>query len=160
MSEENSIINKPKKLWNDALRMVKGDNNNQLVEQFTAEMTLVAEGLCEDQNKLRGEVDQMLTTIDRRIQKLDSRIGETVSVLEEQQRENDQVTTELRERITALERQNAREAKEAREAARAEEAARKKNEKKNERNRIRDITILIVVAAIAVIAVTLVIKLV
>ena len=55
MEEENAIVSKPKKIWNDALKAVKGENTNQLIEQFTAEMTLVAEGLCEDQNKLRGE---------------------------------------------------------------------------------------------------------
>ena len=33
----------------------------RLIEQFTSEMTLVAEGLCEDQSKLRKEVDGMIT---------------------------------------------------------------------------------------------------
>ncbi len=150
MSDETNLINKPKKLWNDALRMVKGENTTQLVEQFTAEMTLVAEGLCEDQNKLRGEVDKMLTAEDQRIQKLDARIGETESLLEEQQRENDRIVTELRDRLSALEKQNAREEREARQ----------QKEKKKSRNTIRDITFLILVAAAAIIAVTLVIKLV
>ncbi len=150
MSEDTNLINKPKKLWNDALKMVKGENTTQLVEQFTAEMTLVAEGLCEDQNKLRGEVDRMLSAEDQRIQKLDARIGELESVLEEQQRENDTIVTELRNRLSALEKQNAREEREAR----------AQKEKKKQRNTIRDITTLILVAAAAIIAVVLVIKLV
>ena len=74
MEEEKTITEKPKKLWDGALKMVKGENPNQLIEQFTAEMTLVAEGLCEDQTKLRREVDDMMTQEDRRIQKLESRI--------------------------------------------------------------------------------------
>ncbi len=150
MSDDTNLINKPKKLWNDALKMVKGENTTQLVEQFTAEMTLVAEGLCEDQNKLRGEVDKMLSAEDQRIQKLDARIGELESVLEEQQQESDRIVTELRNRLSALEKQNAREEREAR----------AQKEKKKQRNTLRDITTLILVAAAAIIAVVLVIKLV
>ncbi len=150
MSEDTNLINKPKKLWNDALKMVKGENTNQLVEQFTAEMTLVAEGLCEDQNKLRGEVDRMISSEDQRIQKLDARIGENESALTEHQRETDEIVTELRNRLAALERQQAK----------GEREARTEKEKKKSKNTIRDITILILVAAAAIIAVTLVIKLV
>ncbi len=150
MSEENNLINKPKKIWNDALKMVKGENNTQLVEQFTAEMTLVAEGLCEDQNKLRGEVDKMLTEEDRRIQKLDARLGQTESLLEEQQREHDQIVTELRNRLSETEKQLARMEK--------DERNREREKKKKERNLIRDITILIGIAAAAVILVHLVLK--
>ena len=142
MSEENGLMSKPKKIWNDALKVVKGENTNQLVEDFTAEMTLVAEGLCEDQNKLRGEVNRLLTEEDRRIQQLDSRIGVTEASLEEQQRENDRVVTELRNRLAALEKQLAREAKAPK-------------EKKKERSTIREITVLIIVAAVSVIAVAL-----
>ncbi len=150
MNEETNLINKPKKIWNDALKMVKGENTNQLIEQFTAEMTLVAEGLCEDQNKLRGEVDRMMTVEDRRLQKLDSRLSEAESAAEEQQRENDRIVTELRNRLSTLEKQIAKDAREIRE----------QKEKKRDRNWLRDMTILITVAAVAVIAVTLVIKLV
>ena len=150
MSEQTNLINKPKKIWNDALKMVKGENTAELIEQFTAEMTLVAEGLCEDQNKLRGEVDRMMTEEDRRLQKLDSRISELESAAGEQQQENDRIVTELRNRLAAVEKQNARDIR----------ALREQKERKKERNRVRDLTILIAVAAVAVIAVTLVIKLV
>ena len=64
MEEEKTITEKPKKLWDGALKMVKGENTTQLIEQFTSEMTLVAEGLCEDQSKLRKEVDGMITEED------------------------------------------------------------------------------------------------
>ena len=148
MSEETTLMNKPKKLWNDALKMVKGEDSAQLMEQFTAEMTLVAEGLCEDQNKLRGEVNSLMNEEDHRLQKLDSRLEEMETTLTEQEREHDRVLTELRNRLAALEKQSSRDAKE-----------REKQEKKN-RNIVRDITVLIVVAAAAVIAVSLVLKLV
>ena len=87
--ENNSIIRGPKKFLDNALKAVKGENTAQLVEDFTSEMTLVAEGLCEDQNKLRGEVNQLLSEEDRRIQKMDSRITCAERSLEEQQQEND-----------------------------------------------------------------------
>ena len=134
MNEETNLMNAPKKLWDGALKMVKGENTAQLVEQFTAEMTLVAEGLCEDQNRLRGEVDRMVTEEDRRIQKLESRVAAAESAAEEQARENDRIVTELRDRLSALEKQSAKDAKALREQQR-------EKEKRRERNRIRDLTI-------------------
>lgn len=148
--ENNSIIRGPKKFLDNALKAVKGENTAQLVEDFTSEMTLVAEGLCEDQNKLRGEVNQLLSEEDRRIQKMDSRITCAERSLEEQQQENDRIVTELRNRLSVLEKKDQKE----------ERGKLAQNGKKKERNRIREATILIVVAAVSVIAVILVYKLV
>ena len=150
MAEETSLMNKPKKLWNDALRMVKGEDSAQLIEQFTAEMTLVAEGLCEDQNQLRGEVNRIVHEEDRRMQKQESRQDQLEVMLEEQQRENDRIITELRNRLAVLEKQSERAEKE-------KERVKFQKEKKG-RNLVRDITILIAVAAAAVIVVSLVLK--
>ena len=109
MSEENNIlVQKPKKLWNDALKMVKGENTTQLIEQFTAEMTLVAEGLCEDQSKLRREVDSLISQDDRRIQKLESRIDFLETTLEEERQERDRNLTEARNRLASLEKKTAK----------------------------------------------------
>ena len=52
MSEDKNV-SKPRQLWDSAVKAVKGGSTEQLVETFTSEMTLVAEGLCEDQNNLR-----------------------------------------------------------------------------------------------------------
>lgn len=147
MGEDTSILSGTKKLWNGALKAVKGEDSTQLIESFTAEMTLVAEGLCEDQNKLRGEVNELMNEEDRRLQRQESRIQELESAMEEQERENDRVVTELRNRLATLEKQ-------------ADGRKRESREKKKERNRIREMTILIAVAAVAVIAVILVWKLV
>ena len=111
MSEEKTLTaEKTKKptLWDGALKMVKGENTNQLIEQFTAEMTLVAEGLCEDQTRLRREVDDMTTQEDKRIQKLESRIALLETSLEEERKEHDKVVTELRGRLSPLEKQAAK----------------------------------------------------
>ena len=144
MEEEKTLATeKPKKttLWDGALKMVKGENTNQLIEQFTAEMTLVAEGLCEDQSKLRREVDDMTTQEDRRIQKLESRISLLESSLEEERKAHDKDLTELRNRLSPLEKQAARpQAKERKKAA----------------SIIRDLTWLVGIAAAAWVIVTII----
>ncbi len=111
MEEEKTLAEKQQKkptLWDGALKMVKGENTSQLIEQFTAEMTLVAEGLCEDQTRLRREVDDMTTQEDKRIQKLESRIALLETSLEEERKEHDKVVTELRSRLSPLEKQAAK----------------------------------------------------
>ncbi len=143
MPEEKTLTEKPKKLWDGALKMVKGENTTQLIEQFTSEMTLVAEGLCEDQTSLRREVDGMMTQEDRRIQKLESRIELAETSLEEERKNHDKDVTELRGRLSALEKQ----------AARAPA-----KEKKKAGTIIRDLTWLVGIAAAAWIIVTVINK--
>ena len=140
MEEEKTLTEKPKKLWDGALKMVKGENTHQLIEQFTAEMTLVAEGLCEDQTRLRREVDGMMTDEDRRIQKLDSRIAVMESTLEEERAAHDRDMTEMRNRLAVLEKKAAKEPS---------------KEKKKGGTLIRDLTVLVGIAAAAWVIVTL-----
>lgn len=134
---------KPKKLWDGALKMVRGDNTSQLIENFTAEMTLVAEGLCEDQSTLRREVDRMITEEDRRIQSLQTQVDAAETSLEEERRAHDRDVTELRNRLAALEKQ----------------ASQKPvKEKTRKGNIIRDMTILVAIAAGAWVIVTMINK--
>ena len=147
MSDESSLMSKPKKLWDGALKMVKGEDSAQLIESFTAEMTLVAEGLCEDQNRLRGEVNRMINEEDRRLQKQETSLQELETRIEEQQLETDRIITEFRGRLATLEKQ-----------ANARKQEEKNRKEKKDRYWIRDLAILIVVAAAAVIAVILVQK--
>ena len=144
MEEEKTLATeKPKKttLWDGALKMVKGENTNQLIEQFTAEMTLVAEGLCEDQTKLRREVDDMTTQEDRRIQKLESRISLLETSLEEERKAHDKDLTELRSRLSPLEKQASKP---------------QVKEKKKATSVIRDLTWLVGIAAAAWVIVTII----
>ena len=144
MEEEKTLATeKPKKttLWDGALKMVKGENTTQLIEQFTAEMTLVAEGLCEDQTKLRREVDDMTTQEDRRIQKLESRISLLETSLEEERKAHDKDLTELRSRLSPLEKQAAKP---------------QVKEKKKATSIIRDLTWLVGIAAAAWVIVTVI----
>ena len=143
MDEEKTLTaEKTKKptLWDGALKMVKGENTNQLIEQFTAEMTLVAEGLCEDQTKLRKEVDGLMTQEDKRIQKLESTINLLETSLEEERKNHDQDVTELRNRVSQLEKQ-------------AKTAGK---DKKKSRTIIRDMTWLVGIAAAAWVIVTII----
>lgn len=141
MTEEKALTEKPKKLWDGALKMVKGENTNQLIEQFTAEMTLVAEGLCEDQTKLRREVDDMTTQEDRRVQKLESRIDLLETSLEEERKNHDRDVTELRNRLSTLEKQASKDPG---------------KERKKTGTIIRDLTWLVGIAAAAWVIVTIV----
>ncbi len=144
MEDEKILAEKQQKkptLWDGALKMVKGDNTNQLIEQFTAEMTLVAEGLCEDQTKLRREVDDMTTQEDRRIQKLESRIELLETSLEEERKARDNNLTELRNRLSTLEKQVSKQPV---------------KEKKKAGSIIRDLTWLVGIAAAAWVIVTII----
>ena len=94
----------PVKLWNQALKAVKGDNAGQLIEEFTAEMTLVAEGLVEDQARLRSAVEDLQRLRDRETQSFASEIEALENDLKEHQRETDRRLTELNRRIDALEK--------------------------------------------------------
>ena len=136
---------KPKKLWDGALKMVKGENTTQLIEQFTAEMTLVAEGLCEDQSRLRRETDRMLTEEDQRIQKLESTIEMLENTIDEERDQRDRELTETRNRLAALERK----------IEKAEKAELSGKEKKEKRSIIRDLTVLVAIAAGAWVIVTI-----
>jgi septal ring factor EnvC (AmiA/AmiB activator) len=140
MAEEKSLTEKPKKLWDGALKMVKGENTAQLIEQFTSEMTLVAEGLCEDQSKLRQEVDSMITEEDQQIQKLQTKIDLLETSLEEERTAHDRDLTELRTRLASLEKKTPKEAP---------------KEKKRNGTLIRDLTVLVGIAAVAWIVVTI-----
>ena len=143
MAEEKTLTEKPKKttLWDGALKMVKGEDTHQLIEQFTSEMTLVAEGLCEDQTKLRREVDGMMTQEDQRIQKLESRIELLETSLEEEKKAHDRDMTELRSRLSPLEKQMVKTPA---------------KEKKKAGSIIKDLTWLVGIAAAAWIIVTII----
>ena len=142
VAEQKKPENTPQKLWNGALKLVKGENTAKLIEDFTAEMTLVAEGLCEDQTKLRREVDHLFTEEDRHIQKVESKIDLVEKSVDEDKESFDKTVTELRNRLAALEK------KAAKDSSRA----------KNSRSIIRDLTWLVGIAAGAWVIVTIIQK--
>lgn len=102
MSEEKTV-SKPMQLWNNALKAVKGDSAVQLVEDFTAEMTLVAEGLCEDQARLRQSVEELRREDDRHAQRLTSEVQAIENAIRENQRDVDQRLDDMQRRLSVLE---------------------------------------------------------
>ena len=94
----------PVKLWNQAVKAVKGDSA-ELVEAFTAEMTLVAEGLVEDQARLRREVEELQRDRDREEQSFASRLDALESDIREHQKATDKRLDELGKRLEALDKQ-------------------------------------------------------
>lgn len=102
MSEEKNV-SKPMQLWNSALKAVKGDSTSQLVEDFTAEMTLVAEGLCEDQARLRQAVEELSREDDRCAQRMTSEVQALESAIRENQRDTDRRLDEMSRRLSAVE---------------------------------------------------------
>ena len=94
----------PVKLWNQAMKAVKGDNAGQMIEEFTAEMTLVAEGLVEDQARLRTAVEDMQRQRDREKQSFASELEALENDVKEQPRETERRLTELTRRLDALDK--------------------------------------------------------
>ena len=91
-------------LWNQALKVVKGDSTNELIEQFTQEMTLVAEGLCEDQARLRNAVDGLIRGADAQQAKQEQDYQDMLRRLDENQRDIKHRMEDLSKRIAALEK--------------------------------------------------------
>lgn len=142
MTEEKNV-SKPMQLWNSAVKVVKGENTAQLVEQFTAEMTLVAEGLCEDQAKLRRAAEELRAAQEQSEQRLTSRMEALDTALRENQRETDRRLDEMSRRLNALEsRQDAKEAK-------------AKERKRRDAGLIRQLTVLVSIIAGAWVLVTI-----
>ena len=102
MSEDKNV-SKPRQLWDSAVKAVKGGSTEQLVETFTSEMTLVAEGLCEDQNNLRKELAQVREMAEKLEHRADNEQEVLDTTLRENQKDIDRRLDELTRRIAALE---------------------------------------------------------
>lgn len=58
-AQPKTIVQSAKDFMNGVLSPLKGKDMGQMVETFTSEMTLVAEGLSEDQQRLAQETDRL-----------------------------------------------------------------------------------------------------
>ena len=97
--------NGPRQIIDSALRAVKGDSTQSLVEDFTAEMTTVAEGLCEDQAKLRSRMSALENAQDRDRQRLEDALSALESETDDSTRELSERVRLLTARLEALEKQ-------------------------------------------------------
>lgn len=91
-------------LWNQALKVVKGDSTSELVEKFTQEMTLVAEGLCEDQARLRRAVDGLIQQAEKDQNRNVQGYEELDKRIDKQEKEIKERLNELSRRVTDLEK--------------------------------------------------------
>ena len=105
MSEDTTLASKPKQLLTKTLKMVRGENTLQLVEDFTAEMTLVAEGLCEDQAKVHTELAKLAHDADHDNMELRNELELMEKTIEEHQSEVDRRLADMKIRLEAVEKQ-------------------------------------------------------
>ena len=59
VNQPKNIMQSAKEFMNGVLSPIKGKDMTQMVEEYTAEMTLVAEGLSEDQQRLKEETSKL-----------------------------------------------------------------------------------------------------
>ena len=108
MQEETKTVSKPRQLWDKTVKAVKGGGTEELVETFTAEMTVVAEGLCEDQNTLRREIAQLRDMTEKLEHRANNEQELMDTTLKENQKDLDARLESLTHRIAALETKTAR----------------------------------------------------
>lgn len=99
---QKSTPGKPS-LWDQALRAVKGDSTSELVEQFTQEMTLVAEGLCEDQARLRRAVDGLIKQAEQEHGRTTREYDDLSQLIDQQNRDMGKRLDELSKRLEKIE---------------------------------------------------------
>ena len=97
------IIKKPKELLGGAIKAIKGPDVQQLVETFTGEMTVVVEGLYDDQMRLRKEVEALTLAQDNLLRQLTDGREETEAKCEQSLKELALRLSDLQKRVQALE---------------------------------------------------------
>ena len=82
---------------------LKGKDLNQAVEEFTSEMTLVAEGLSEDQNALRRDGEKLAARMDKLTER--QKTGEdSVKALQDQLEQERRRGDALQKRLDDMEK--------------------------------------------------------
>jgi len=105
------IIKKPKELLGGALKAIKGPDVQQLVETFTGEMTVVVEGLFDDQMRLRKEVEALTLSQENLSRELVESREETEAKCEQSLKELACRMADLQKRVQALEASKGKQAK-------------------------------------------------
>ncbi len=106
-----SIIKKPRELIGGALQALKGPDVQKLVESFTSEMTVVAEGLYDDQMRLRKEVEELSARQSALSQQLLDGREDLKIRLEQSHKEMSARLAELQKRLQALEARQGKQGK-------------------------------------------------
>ncbi len=83
--KKDGIVMKSKHFIDGAVLSLKGRDLHQLVEEFTSEMTLVAEGVSEEQERAAGELAQLSarqTVFEEGLRRQEQRAAEQFKALE------------------------------------------------------------------------------
>ena len=86
---------------------LKGKDMNQAVEEFTSEMTLVAEGLSEDQAVLRQDVDKLSaqqTLLEEKLQRASKERKDELRELRDALKESKKQAETIEKRLDSLEK--------------------------------------------------------
>ena len=100
---QQPLPEKKENLITKTLNAVKGSDTNKLVEQFTAEMTLVAEGLCDDQMRLRHDTEALRLHAEQRMTSIENQADSQEHALLTLQQELNDRLNQLTRRMDALE---------------------------------------------------------
>lgn len=143
MSEKlKNMISKPKEVWDHTLSAIKGPPVETLMEDFTSEMTLVAEGLSDDQGRLRREQDKL----SNQLSQLESENQAAVDALQSELRHTEDVLDGVADRLSGLDKQLAGLDKRL--------TAMEKTKPNKKANLISQLTVLVAIAAGAWVLVT------
>jgi len=97
------FIRKPKEFLGGAIHALKGPDVESLVEDFTSEMTVVAEGLCDDQMRLRQAVDDISAQQTLLEQQTSDARQEIYGKLDQFQKDANTKLSDMQKRLQALE---------------------------------------------------------
>ncbi len=106
--EKPNLVKATKDFFGNALSTVKGKDLTSLVEEFSSEMTLVAEGLSEDQARLHDLYQNLSAqqTIDRAEAEADvSRVSDTLKETSDRVQKAESTLDSLRKEIDHLQKE-------------------------------------------------------
>lgn len=106
--EKPNIVKATKDFFGNALSTVKGKDLTALVEEFSSEMTLVAEGLSDDQAKLHDLYQSLSAqqTIDRSETEADvSRVADAIKETSERVQKTESLLEAVRKDIDHLQKE-------------------------------------------------------
>ena len=102
------LVRGARDFFENTFATLKGKDLSQAVEEFTSEMTLVAEGLSEDQAALRQDVDMLSaqqTLLEEKLLRSGKDTKEDLSELREALKQNAKQAEALQKRLDSLEKE-------------------------------------------------------
>ncbi len=105
--KKGGIVRGTRDFIENTVASLRGKDMTRAVEEFTGEMTLVAEGLSEDQDKLRRDLDKtsaQLTLAEEKAAHLDSERRSEIKALEDSLKQSRKKSESLEKRLDEMEK--------------------------------------------------------